>query len=455
MAAPLAGALALSVGAGFEARVARAEGSIADAARAIAHDLGASETPHGSVVVVASPLTSDVAAPRGDELAARVAQLVAGALGGDARAEARPMLLAAARARGHVGAATVGAIVYLDVRVDGGEVRLTADRYPVVANAWDRLRAAPPPPASHAYAHVRVTAEVRAYLAPVHLERAQLTKWKHDAGPVLAIACGDLDGAGGNDLVLVSQREVAWGYLRDGRFVAVRRAPAASLGPRAPVPWRDPLATASLVAAEGPATLYVGWSDRTGASTGPDLVARTHLSGLPVALGAGGAACVAPSPAQAGFEDTLVACDDGHPIPGGSTNVVNPMLVDTWIAFDLVDVEGHATHVVATRQPSGALRMSRPAKGGTTDTASMQDVGAQVALGDLDQDGLVEAVTTLGRSRGEEDALIVSTWDRGGLSPRLRFAAPAGVDAVAVCPAETGDVPSVVAAVGAEIWVVR
>ena len=127
-------------------------------ARAVARDLGPAPR---AVLVVASALTSDVEAPRGDERAPRMASLVAAALGGDARAEARPMSLGAARARTRDGAARVAAVLYLDVRVAMGELRLTADLYPVVVNAWERLRASPPPPVAHAYVHVPVTAEVR------------------------------------------------------------------------------------------------------------------------------------------------------------------------------------------------------------------------------------------------------------------------------------------------------
>ena len=388
-------------------RAARAESSLLASAQALAHDLGPREQDE-RVLVVASPLTSDVAAPRGEDLAARMASLVAAALGDRATGEAHTMSLASARARTHAGAGKLTALVYVDVRVEAGELRLTADRYPVVANGWDRIRSSPPAPAAHAYLHAPVAAEVRSYLVPVHLERARVTKYAHDAGPVLAIACGDLDGAGGNNLVLVSQREVVWGYLRDGRFVAVRRAPASSLGRRLPVPWKEPLATAASAPADGPGTLFVGWSDRAGAAVGADLVPRLPLRGLPVWTGTS-VACVVPSAARAGFDEALVACEDGRPLRESSQLAAAgaPLLVDAWAALELVGVDGRPSRVVAAREPSGTLHLARA---GTAETATLDDVGAQVALGDLDQDGAPEVITTTAVTAtpgSGEDALVI------------------------------------------------
>lgn len=423
---------------------ATADSPLLAAARAVAHDLGA--PPPGSLVV-ASPLTSDVVAPRGDELTSRVASLVASALGGDARAAERPMALGAARTRAHAGPGRATALVYLDVRVDGGELRVTADVYPVVGNTWDRLRASAPPPLAHAYVHAPVAAEVRSYLQPLQLDRARVSTFTHDLGPVLAVACGALEGGGGNRVALVSAREVAWGYLEAGRFVVVRRAPSTRLGRRAPVPLREPLATAQIAPGEGEGTLYVGWGDRVGASLGPDLVARAPLAGLPVQVEPS-PGCVLPDAARGGFEGGLVRCDDGAPLPGRPAPASTPALVDAWASLDLADAEGREARFVATRDPSGVVRLSRGAGEGVT----LSDAGAQLALGDLDQDGLPELVTTLARG---DDALVISTWKPGGLEPRLRLPAPRGVDAVAVCPPEADDAPSVVAVVGPELWLVR
>jgi hypothetical protein len=411
-------------------RLARADGSLVTAARDVATGLGA----RPATLVVASPVTSDVVAPRGDELAVRMASLVAAALGGGAHALEHPSTLSVARAR--ASAAKAGALVYLDVRVENGELRLTADAYPVVVNAWDRIRAPLPPPAAHTFVHVPVDAEVRSYLPPLHLERAHVARFAHDVGPVLAMACGDLDGKGGNNLVLVTAREVAWGYLAEGRFVVVRRAPASSIARRSPVPFREPFATAVLAPMGG--TLYVGWGDRGGASMGKDLTRHASLTGFPVAAD-GVVACATPEPARGGFGTTLVDCADGKPLATGSA----PGTADAWAALGLPG----GGRIVASHEPLGALDLDVAG-----DALVVNDVGAQLALADLDQDGVPEVITTGARG---EDALVVSSWQKGGLAPRLRWAAPAGVGAVAICPAEAGDAPSLVAAIGSEIWLVR
>ena len=120
---------------------------------------------------------------------------------------------------------------------------------------------------------------------------------------------------------------------------------------------------------------------------------------------------------------------------------------DAWSALDLSAPDGTITHVVAARDPSGALHLTR---GG--DQLTVDGVGAQLALADLDQDGVVEVVMT---APSGPDALVVSTWRGGGLVERMRIAAPAGVDAVGVCPPELKGAPALVAAVGREIWLVR
>jgi hypothetical protein len=83
---------------------------------------------------------------------------------------------------------------------------------------------------------------------------------------------------------------------------------------------------------------------------------------------------------------------------------------------------------------------------------NIEGAGAQFAIGDLDLDGWPEIITS---SEGTDDAVHVQTWDGTQLRTRLRLAAPAGVRAVTVCPAEDRGAPALVAAVGAELWVVR
>ena len=415
---------------------ARVDGPLATATNSVAQDLAAPAT----TLVVASSLVSDVPAPRGDELAERVAVLVASAAGSGARAAVHPASLAAARAL----SGRAGALVYIEVRVADGELRLTADLYPVVANAWDRVRAPLPPPTKHSYVHVPVAAEVRSYLAPLHLEQARVSKFTHDLGPVLAVACGDLQGASGNGIALATEKEVAWGHLAAGRFVGSRRVPAVSVGVRAPTPMREPMASLAIVPGDAGGTLYVGWSGRVGAALGKDLLPRSDIVGLPGLLDEG-AVCFVPSSAKGAFE-AVAPCTAG---PALHDDVPPVPVFDAWSQALVSLPDGTATRVVAARDPVTATLHLRRGR----ESLTVAGVGAQLAVGDLDQDGVVEVVTT---AAAGEDAIVVSSWRANeGLVERARFAAAAGVEALAVCPPEANEAPSLVAVVGREIWLVH
>jgi hypothetical protein len=82
----------------------------------------------------------------------------------------------------------------------------------------------------------------------------------------------------------------------------------------------------------------------------------------------------------------------------------------------------------------------------------MEGVGAQVAVGDLDEDGVAEIVTT--RSTGE-DSIQIASWTGADPVVRRALPAPGGVRALAVCPAEERGVNALVAVVGDEVWIVR
>jgi len=90
-------------------------------------------------------------------------------------------------------------------------------------------------------------------------------------------------------------------------------------------------------------------------------------------------------------------------------------------------------------------------------TARATDMGAQLAVGDLDQDGDPELLGSIDTLNAADDAVVVKTWRRatGKIEERLRIPAAAGVRAIGVCPPDgPGRAPFVVATAD-EIWVVR
>ncbi len=395
--------------------------------------------PGGTLVAVA-PVRSDVALARGDELAARLAQVVAGRVGG--RAHGQPVALSVARGL----ADRAPGLVYVQPEVARGELRLVVDLYPVVTNAWERLRNPLPGPRAHGFAGAPIDAEIRTFLPPIALEQAKLARAKHGEGDVLAAACGDIDGDGGQEIVLVSRGRVASGRLRGGVFVVEKSSPWAELVPRAPAPLREPLATAWIVPRGIHGSLLVGLSDRGGASLGGDLQVRHLLSGLPISP-VGGGLCASPS-AEHGALEGLLRCTT---VPGSREPFASlAPRFDGLAELEYVDARGAPHSATVVREPSGKLRVRIDGAESTLPEAA----GAQLALGDLDLDGVPELIAS---GEGADDRLSISSLasPAGASKPRLRFDAKEGVRALAVCPPEERGVPALVAVVGSEVWLVR
>jgi hypothetical protein len=294
-----------------------------------------------------------------------------------------------------------------------------------------------------------VDAEVRAFLTPVLLEQASLHKSKHDEGEVLAVGCGDLDGDGGMEVALVTRARVALGHLKSGKLTVAKAALWSALAPRAGVPLREPLAG---VVFRGPGALLVGTTDRGGVLLDANLAPAASLVGVPVPLGKEGGC--AHANADAGiFEGDVTACAPPQEVRHGAMAPA-PALAsppgrrfDAFAHADVVQRDGSARPIWANREPGGKLRV----RYGDQSTI-IESVGAQIAVGDLDEDGTPEIVTT---GDSGDDAIVVSSWTPQGLRLRAKLPAPNGVRALGVCPPEERGVPAIVAVVGGEVWVWR
>jgi hypothetical protein len=394
-------------------------------------------------LVVAGSLTSDQPAPRGDELAVRIATLIAGRVGKTARAHAQVAPLGTARAL----AGRAGGLIFITTEIAKGELRVTADLYPVQSNAWDRVRNPLPSPKAHAFAHARIDAEIRSFLAPVLLEQTAVHKAKHDEGEVIAAACGDADEDGGMELVLVSRSRVSVGKVRASKYVPARAVSWASLSPRAPAPLRDVLGTAVVSHDQAGARIFVGSTDRGGVSLAADLSGPKLLPGLPLEAPGGGFGCAQTNAATSSLEGPVIDCFVNL---AANVRVQSPAArFDAFAAAEIVARDGARRSFVAAREPGGKLRV----RFGEEPARTVDGAGAQVAIADLDQDGVPELVSTLDSG---EDALVITSWASGSDGkPRLRLAAPGGVRALAVCPPEEKGVSALIAVVGGEIWIVR
>ena len=425
------------------APVATKESAIAHLSAEVATAIG--QVPPGAVVI-ASAVASDTPAPKGDELAVRIATQIAGKLG---TAKAHPQPASLAVARGLSGRAA--SLVHVQLEIAKGELRATADLYPVVSNGWERLRNPVPGPRAHAFASVPLDAEIRSFMAPILLEHATVHKAKHEETDVLAIGCGDVDQDGGLELVIASRARVVVGKLRAGKLTPARVVPWSSIASRAPTPLREPIATVVVSPRLHRGEILLGSTERGAVAVDGTLVTKRQLSGLPVP-GAEDACVSAGTDAQA-FEGNAVPCENVKPASQKPETVLTfspPSLkFDAVAAFDLVDKDGSVVEVVGTREPNGKLHLRR-----AQSSATIDGVGAQLAIGDLDLDGVPEIVTTSDGSG--DDVLAITSWNpKGTMYPRLRVPAKEGVRAVAVCPAEEKGAPAVVAVVGSEVWLVR
>jgi hypothetical protein len=256
------------------------------------------------------------------------------------------------------------------------------------------------------------------------------------------VACGDAGGDDDNALLLVSRTRVVLGGVRGRDFVAKATAAWSALAQRAPVPMRDPLG-GSVIARNA---VEVGSTDYGGVELTTALARRAPLFGIP-AWGGDEVVCLRPEPSAGAF--------DGAPVDCATVREAKPKMsvpaprFDAFAAATVADSLGNARTMVAVREPSGRLRF----KVGSTSSVLAGPFGAQVAVGDLDQDGVPDIATI---AEGADDAIDVYSW--GGdvdPRPRLHVPVPGRVSALAVCPPDLHGAPALVAVIGGEVWLVR
>lgn len=403
----------------------------------IANDIGAVAT---DTLVAASPVAADIPAPKGDELANRLTAQIAGRL----NAHAHPQPVSLSVARGLSGKAA--SLVFVQLEIAKGELRATADLYPVVSNGWERLRNPLPGPRAHSFTSAPIDAEIRTFLQPIVLEQAQIHKVKHDEGDVLAVGCGDLDADGGLEIVLASRQRIAVTKIKAGKIEVVKSAPWKELAYAAPVPLREPLGTMTVAHDE----IRVGITERYAIGLDASLTPRRTLSGPPLP---GSDACILPAPEQNAFESGGVSC--ALPKAGAKPAELFPMPVNRFDAAAGLELESGL--VLAAREPStGKLRLRRETSA-TKDAKALEQTieqaGAQLALADLDLDGSPEIAFS--GDFAETDALMIWSWRGAELRQRLRVTTKEAVRGIAACPPEERGVPGLVAVVGPEVWLVR
>jgi len=406
----------------------------------------------GRALVVASPIVSDTPAPRGTDLALLLATQLAGRRGSGARVSTKPSSLSEAR----IEARSVEILVMLKVEIVSGKLRVVADAYPIPRTVWARVRDPEPGPIAHAFSEASIDAEVRTYLAPAPTTPVEVVRGQNFESDVVALGCSDIDADGAVEIISVSRRRVTTLRLRDGKVVPLRSRNWSDLASFAPVPLREPVGLAALVerpTSDGGSSIFleVGLSDRSkSVRLDGQLGVVATLAGLPVGAGET-SACVRI--AQHGLSGPIFPCTSAD-FP---THVTLPGFYDVMASASLVSSQGEGFVVFAARNDRGVVEVRDDAGHVTT----IEGAGAQLAVGDLDQDGEPEILSSLDVPFGVPDAVVVRSWSNrmatDGSRPKesMRIPAAAGVRALAVCPPDgPGRTPFVVATTD-EIWIAR
>ncbi len=398
----------------------------------LGRDLGLEE----GALLAAAPVQSDVKLDKTAALGERIVRVVGGALAAGVQVHPAPVTLAEARGL----AQRRGRLVYLTPELVSGKLRITADVYVGAHAFWDRVKAPSNAPVKHAFAERPADGEVRSFLPP-----PPLLVSARDSAPlldrsVLAVACDDADGDGGPELLLVGRRRIVLGRITQGQ-----------LAPRVERAWSDLSAVAAspLRAPLSAARIQDGFVD-VGSSDRAELVRLDPALALKAkserALPWPTAGC--SSLDAAGANGTPTSCfNRATPWPAALAGNV-----DAFAAAVAVSDSGETRRVVAVR-PVGKRSAELTDDRGRR--AEVADVGAQLALGDLDGDGQMEIISSRPTFDPAKDTLRVDTWLADGQVTKRVELPLSEVRAVAVCPWPGQGLAPIVAAAADRVWVLR
>ncbi len=237
------------------------------------------------------------------------------------------------------------------------------------------------------------------------------------------------------------RHKVQVGRLEHGHFAARASLNWAEFSAVAASPLREPIATGVV---PEPGRLWVGSSDRADAlELSGTLQVEHKWHGLMPWPGGG---CTRR--AGLGYDGLARPCPDSSPAPA----VDFATAVDAFASRSLL--HGEQAHTLRVARPVGsdvarALDSLHP-------EVSIPNVGAQLAVGDLDEDGLPEIVSSSPSLDRRADQLVVRTLsDNGQLRERLRISVPSGIDALAICPGDGRAMAPLALATGDGIWVIQ
>lgn len=410
-------------------------GALRRAACAIAADIG--PVNEGALVVPAS-IERDASLQRPIELAARMASLIASALGPRVRSVAEPATLSFARSL----ARSAKQLVFVRIQVADGALRMSAELYPIAGRFWDRVKNPAPDASRRAVASQALDAEAKAFFADAPSQARKIEKIAALDRDTVALACTSAKLGGSVELVLAGRRRVTRARIDKGALAVFAARAWSDVSPVAAHPLREPIAG---IATRANDVIDVGSSDRADAVRfDAGLSPLAHLgrripwptggcsSLLDLSLDGSVTPCAATDPAGSlrfGVEADAIA-SDAVTLADGSVRVYHALRIANESVALVRDDAGHGIRVEA--------------------------VGAQLAIADLDLDGQPELVTTRDTLDPAQDFVLVRTWPMtGALVERFRIPVPSGVRALAVCPAQSAGPRILVIATSDELWLVR
>lgn len=391
-----------------------------------------------SALIVAAAAAGDDRVALPSAISERLVQLVATKLGRAAQPSKEALTLAQAQRA----ASSSRGLIYLTLSLYRDRLDVSADVYLGAGRFWQRVRSPGLTLKGHTFATTALDPELRALFPAIPLVVSRVDKAQTAERDILALACGDLRGDGSSEIAAVSRHRVQVGRLEHGRFAPRVSLNWADHSPIAPSPLREPIATCAV---PEPGRLWVGSSDRADTLdlSGTLRVEHKWHAVMPWP----GAGCTRRT--GLGYEGKARPCPGSSPTPE----------VDFGTPVDAFDSR-------ALTSRSGQVHTLRVARAVGADFARALDslqpevlvpnVGAQVAVGDLDEDGLPEIVSSSTSLDRRADQLLVRTvTDNGQLRERLRIPVPSGIDALAICPGDGRAMAPMALATGDGIWLIR
>lgn len=309
-------------------------------------------------------------------------------------------------------------LLLLEPRLVGHRLGVDATLFGKRANVWARARGEMNQVLAHSFASKPLDAELRSYLPKVPLVRPKLQAYGASLTQINAIACGDLDDDGALDVAIANRQEVAWGSLTEAGFVARYVAPLSDLSPVAPVPLREPLAS-----------LFFNGSHLELSTTD-----RQHWVQLDAQLKVVQQRANAWAIAAGWCTSRAASTSGGAPFPCTSAP---PLQETTAPLLDREVTSGSASRDVPVRAWRDANTRTVTVRRGDR-SWTLPESGSQIAVEDLNHDGILEVLTTSSTLQRSADRLTAHSLSPAKGEAKLLWEVPvaAGIDALAVCPPE-------------------